>query len=287
MSVRKVLLQFDTDPKPSSFDAIVAIDAGVDCLLTYQNVTPETVEPLVHGALFTRAPGELKHTAIFVGGSQLELGERVLARIVETFFGPFRVSAMLDPGGANTTAAAAVLRVAQHVALPESRCLVLGGTGPVGRRVARLLASEGAYVLLGSRRQERATEAWQSVEAAVPTARGEPCETAGEKLAALVQSVEVIISAGAAGVQLLAADRWQQVDRLRVVVDLNAVPPVGIEGVEPADKGTERHGTICYGALGVGGLKMRIHRRAIARLFEANDLILDAESILQLGKELS
>ena len=71
------------------------------------------------------------------------------------------------------------------------------------------------------------------------------------------------------------------------LVDLNAVPPAGIEGVEAKDKGAEREGAICYGALGAGGLKMKIHRAAIQQLFTRNDLVLDAEDIFAIGQKLS
>jgi hypothetical protein len=73
---------------------------------------------------------------------------------------------------------------------------------------------------------------------------------------------------------------------LKVAVDLNAVPPLGIEGVEVADKGAQRDGVICYGAIGVGDTKMKIHKAAIARLFEQNDLVLDAEEVYALGQTL-
>ena len=37
-----------------------------------------------------------------------------------------------------------------------------------------------------------------------------------------------------------------------------------------------------FGALGVGNFKMKIHKACIARLFEKNDLVLDAETIAEL-----
>ena len=54
-----------------------------------------------------------------------------------------RVSVMMDSNGCNTTAAAAVVAAKKHVPLNGSTALVLGGTGPVGLRVAQLLAGEG------------------------------------------------------------------------------------------------------------------------------------------------
>ncbi|HJZ75555.1 MAG TPA: hypothetical protein VKE51_27660, partial [Vicinamibacterales bacterium] len=65
------------------------------------------------------------------------------------------------------------------------------------------------------------------------------------------------------------------------------VPPLGIEGVEVTDNGADRGGVIAFGALGVGGLKMKIHKACIASLFERNDLVLDAETIAEVASGLA
>src|SRR5688572_9683437 len=109
MTTGRILLQLDPDPQPSVFDAIVAVDAGVEHLLRHGGVEPQQVCDLVYGALFTRAPKELQRTAIFVGGASVVRGEELFAAVQKTFFGPFRCSAMFDANGANTTASAAVL----------------------------------------------------------------------------------------------------------------------------------------------------------------------------------
>ena len=70
------------------------------------------------------------------------------------------------------------------------------------------------------------------------------------------------------------------------MIDLNGVPPTGIEGVELMDAGVTRDGKIAYGALGVGGTKMKIHKAAIRALFTANDHVLDAEEIYRIGQQL-
>src|SRR5438309_11379307 len=85
-----ILIQLDTDPQPSVFDAVVAVDAGVDHLLRHGGVTPEKVRDLVYGALFTRGPDDLKRTAVFVGGSDVAAGEAVLEAVKATFFAGFR-----------------------------------------------------------------------------------------------------------------------------------------------------------------------------------------------------
>src|SRR5882724_5081017 len=125
MSKPRILLQLDTDAQPSVFDGVVAIDAGVEHLLRHGATTPANVRDRVHGAIFTRGPADLRSTAIFVGGSDVAAGEAVLAEVRKTFFGPLRVSVLLDPNGANTTAAAAVWVAAKHVSLRGAQALVL------------------------------------------------------------------------------------------------------------------------------------------------------------------
>jgi hypothetical protein len=282
-----ILLQLDADPQPSVFDAVVAIDAGVEHLLRHGGIAVDQVRDLVFGALFTRSPKELHNTAIFVGGSDVARGEALFAVVRKTFFGPFRCSVMLDANGANTTAAAAVLAVEKHVELSGATALVLGGTGPVGQRVARLLARAGANVRIGSRVQQKADAVRARLLEQVPQssliamATGTPAS-----LQSALDGASVVVAAGGAGAMLLPADARRAARSLRTVVDLNAVPPLGIEGVEATDKATDRDGAICYGAIGVGGMKMKIHTRAIRRLFESNDASLDAEEIFALAREL-
>jgi hypothetical protein len=287
MSQPKVLVQLDADAQASLFDAVVAVDSGVDHLLQYRGVCPPQVRDLVHGAMFTRGPDELRHTAIFVGGADVAAGEALREQVLRCFFGPFRVSVMLDANGANTTAAAAVLAAARHTDLAQATCLVLAGTGPVGQRVARLLARRGARVRVASRSIQRADEVCQTLANRVADARLEPIVVASPaEAAAALAGAHVVISAGAAGVTLLPVDVRQSTDSLLVAVDLNAVPPLGIEGIEVTDRAKTRDGQTCYGAIGVGGTKMKIHKAAIRRLFEANDQVLDAEEILALGEQL-
>lgn len=285
--MKNILFQFDTDPQPSTFDRVVAVDADVEHLFSYGGVTVEQVEPLVHGAMFTRGPNNLAHTAIFIGGSQVVAGEKLLKKVCKTFFGPVRVSVMMDSNGSNTTAAAAVLSARKHVALKGATALVLGGTGPVGQRAAQLLAAEGAIVRVGSRTRDKAEQTCQAVAGAVQGATLIPAATAtSADLAAACRDVSVIVAAGAAGAELLPLDVRRTIGTLKVAIDLNAVPPAGIAGIEVMDKGVERDGVICYGAIGVGGLKMKIHKAALRKLFEANDQVFDTAAIYKIGETL-
>ncbi len=289
MDKRKILIQLDGDPQPSVFDRVVAIDAGAEVVFSYGGVRVEDVRDKVHGAIFTRGPLDLNRTALFIGGSDVAHGEKLLAEALKHMLPKYglRVSVLLDANGANTTAAAAVRAAARHLDLAHTRALVLGGTGPVGQRVALLLARQGAEVRVGSRQQSRAAAVCETIRSKVPSARLEPAGVSwGADLAGALGDCTLVVSAGAAGVMLLPRNVRLDCPTLRVAIDLNAVPPLGIEGVEVGDKAVERDGVLCYGAIGVGHTKMKLHKAAVARLFESNDQVLDAEEVYALGEKL-
>ncbi len=287
MSKSKILLQLDSDTHPSVFDAVVAIDAGVDQLLQYHAVQPQQVRDLVYGLMFTRGPDKLKNSAVFVGGSKVAEGEALLREVTDSFFGPMRVSVMLDANGANTTAAAAVVAAGRHLDLSSISALVLAATGPVGQRVSRLLAGAGARVRVASRTRDRAAQLCETITSDIPGAKLSPCETsAPQHVGEALGGVQLVIAAGAAGVQLLSHSVREQAGDLQVAIDLNAVPPLGIEGIQVTDKAIEYGNLICYGAIGVGGTKMKIHKAALRRIFSKNDYVLDVDAIYGIGKEL-
>jgi len=92
------------------------------------------------------------------------------------------------------------------------------------------------------------------------------------------------LATGAAGVTLLEKRQWRDSQELELIADANASPPAGIEGVGMSDRGLSSHGKILFGPLGFGALKLALHRACIARLFEQNDLVLDAEEIYAIAK---
>ncbi len=268
-----ILVQLDTDPHPSVFDAVVAVDSGIAHLFRHGGVAPEMVRDLVHGLLFTRGPNDLKNSAIFIGGSDVRAGEAILKAVTDTFFDPFRVSVLFDPNGCNTTAAAAVLAAiegaeATRGSMEDAVVAVLAATGPVGQRVASLLLNldPSIQVRVGSRRLDRA----QALASQLRESTGRdviPFSSATlDHLAQGVEGADIAIAAGAAGVTLLPEDILKD-STLEVAIDLNAVPPVGIEGIQPADRKAHRDGVIVWGALGVGSMKMKIHRKALEELF--------------------
>jgi 5,10-methylene-tetrahydrofolate dehydrogenase/methenyl tetrahydrofolate cyclohydrolase len=289
MSKPKILIQIDPDQHASTFDAVVAVDSEIDHLFTRPGVTPDDVEGLVHGAMFTRGPDDLKNTGIFFGGSNVAATEALVETAQKCFFGSMRVSIMVDPNGSNTTAAAAVLCAQRHLDLAGQKVVVLAGTGPVGQRITKIIAglNFAGEIFVCSRKIEKAESVIADLLASgfktnatlTPAAAGST-----DQAAEVTKNAAVVFAAGAAGIELLD-DRWKE-NGIRVLIDLNAVPPAGIAGVDVMDCGQEKDGSICYGAIGVGGLKMKIHKQAIRSLFESNDKVLDTQSIYEIGAGL-
>jgi methylenetetrahydrofolate/methylenetetrahydromethanopterin dehydrogenase (NADP+) len=283
----KLLFLLDTDPAPSAFDTVVGYDGGADHVIGYGGVTPESVAALVDGAIYTRGPNEKQHTAIFVGGGSMIAGEALFKAVRTRFFAHFRVSVMLDSNGSNTTAAAGVALLAKAKPLVGKKAIVLAGTGPVGMRAAAMLHIEGAEVAITSRSKHRADAAAKAINdrfGFAPT----PIEALdNEARAAAVKGAQVVFAAGAIGVPLLDEKDWQNEPAIELVADCNAQPPLGIGGVEATDKATERHGKIVIGALGLGGLKLKLHRACVEQLFQGPDQVFDAENIYAQAKAMA
>jgi len=288
--MKKILLQLDTDRCPSAFDSIAAYDAGVDIVQPYANVRPEDVRDIVYGAIFTRGRDDLKNTAIWIGGTNFPQAEEMLKVITGTFFGYFHVSVMLDAMGCTTTSAALVARIAQTIELRGCKAVIFGGGGRVGARAATLMASEGARVLLALRRSptvERAEALCRDLRSRYGVeATCEVVETDSERQSAL-DGATILVNTGPPGLRTVPRAIWSAVPTLQAVADVNAVPPLGVEGVEMGDNGTVRDGKKSFGAIGLGIFKMKVHYACVAQLFERSDLVVDHVKGYEIAKEVA
>jgi hypothetical protein len=284
--MKKLLYQFDTDPLPAVFDNVVGYDGGADRITAYGGVHAGNVGSLVEGAIFTRAPKDKQNTAIFIGGGNMAAGQALLEAVQAKFFGKFRVSVMFDCNGSNTTAAAAVAWLAHGRSLAGKRAVVLAGTGPVGQRAAALLAGEGAAVAITGRKLDVVQAAAQAIKSRFGAEIRPIAAASAAERGRAVDGAHIVLATGAAGVTLLEASQWQPSPTLELVADANASPPAGIEGVSMGDRGAQSHGKILFGPLGFGALKLALHRACVRRLFEQNDLVLDAEQIYAQAKTM-
>ena len=288
--MKRILLQLDTEEHPSPFDAIVAHDADVDVLLSHGNVKREDARALAQDAFFTRGPDDLKNTAIWVGGKHVAAGEEVFAEVQKAFFGPFKVSVMLDSNGCNTTAATTIARIAKSYDLDGKRAVVLG-LGSVGLRSAVLLQKEGCEVvvaalpsdLFGDERPYRRPRGLDAAEKLGLDAR-EPKDRS--ELEATLDGAQLALSAGPAGIEVLREEFWSEHPSIELLADYNAADPLGLEGTKATDDLVDYDGKLVLGALAIGGPKMKVHKTCIRRMFESNDKVFDTDTVYEVAKEL-
>ena len=145
--------------------SVVAYDAGADAVLSYGGVTAKMVRDKVHGAIFTARAEDLKHTAIFIGGSNVTLGEKLLAEVRKHMLPQYglSVSVLLDPNGVEHDGGGGGAGGGAAPRSQDDEGAGPGATGPVGRRVALLLARQGAEVRVGSREASRAESVAESI----------------------------------------------------------------------------------------------------------------------------
>jgi NAD(P)-dependent dehydrogenase (short-subunit alcohol dehydrogenase family) len=214
-------------------------------------------------------------------------GEQLLAMALDAMIPPLTVSVMLDSNGSNTTAVAAVAKIEQALGdLRGKKALILAGTGPVGQRSAGLLARSGVKVLITSRKPEQGDKARQFISARFNVAVESTTLTDPSGLSQLLDGTDILLNSGPAGVQMVPQAVWRKHDTVKIAVDLNAAPPLGIEGIEVNDAGVLRDGIRCFGAFGIGNFKTKLHKACVARLFTRNDFVFDAEAIADVAREL-
>jgi hypothetical protein len=285
--MKKILIQLDTDPHPSAFDAIAAYDADVDIVIGYGEVTAENLAGVVQGAIFPRGPDGLANTAFWVGGSKVRDGEAVFNAAQKLFFKPFNPSIMLDSDGSNTTAAAAVARVRGAVELNGANAAVIG-VGPVGLRTAELLKREDAEVTMFTFPPDT-MEGKHRRASGIPVAQEAGFEVvepgSSDELDSALAGRALIYAAGPAGTQIVRRSGWAQ-EGVRVVVDYSAAEPVGIEGVDRGDSLEEDDGVLKLGALAVGGPKMKLQKACIRAMFETKGTVLDLDGVYDVAREV-
>lgn len=224
------------------------------------SVKEEHTEALTHDVIFSRGPKGVKKTGIFVGGSDVDLAERIAQKARASMFAPFVAPVFADPKGAYTTGAALVAKALKAAGgLAGKRVLVFGGTGPVGSVAAALAASEGAdTVIVTSRAKEAAEKAAREISLRMgERISGAAASTEKERLA-LMKDADIAIAAVKAGVRVVSLEGLAGLGKSVIVADVNAVPPSGFGGLEPRDDMKElAPGVMGIGALAIGVVKYK------------------------------
>jgi hypothetical protein len=272
---KTVFVFLDTDKYCSPFDMLVAIDAFPDSMIfKYENVTDQDAPKIVYDLLFPRGPLGAAHTKIFINGSNFEMVEKVVeATQTAMKSAPWGTSIIVDPRGGYSTAAAAVAKTLGASiekglgGLEGKNVTVLAGTGPVGQTAARIYASEKANVTISSRALAKGQAVADKINAEVGAKRVKVVEVSKpEHTAAAIKGAEIVLSAGAGGIQLLSQADLNKAPSCKIVADINAIKPVGVEGLDSNDDSKEiKAGVFGIGALAIGKLKIKVETEMIKR----------------------
>lgn len=281
----------------SPFDVNMALDAGFDTAIPYTSVTLDDVTGLVQDAIFSRGPEGVKRTGMFIGGKRAIEALDMMKRAKAAMVPPFEISVFADPAGSFTTAAAMVACV--KVALKEKfptelngkRIAILGGTGVVGFASGVIAAIDGAQAtLIGYDGPDRVRKLAEEANARFSVNIAYADGSTEEQKEELVRGADIIFAAGPAGKRLITLDQMKQAKHLRVVADVNAVPPSGVEGVSVNDNATPIPGisAVGIGALVVGNIKYKTEAGLFKEMIETEKpLYLDFRDAYALAQKLA
>jgi methylene-tetrahydromethanopterin dehydrogenase len=281
----------------SPFDVNMALDAGFDTAIPYTSVTLDDVTGLVQDAIFSRGPEGVKRTGMFIGGKRAIEALDMMNRAKAAMVPPFEISVFADPAGSFTTAAAMVASV--KVALKErfstelngKRIAIFGGTGVVGFASGVIAAIDGAQAtLIGYDGPDRVRKLAEEANARFSVNIAYADGSTEEQKEELVRGADIIFAAGPAGKRLITLDQMKQAKHLRVVTDVNAVPPSGVEGVGVNDNATPIPGisAIGIGALAVGNIKYKTEAGLFKEMIETEKpLYLDFRDAYALAQKLA
>jgi len=293
-----LLFYLDTDPKASPFDICMAYDVGYNAVIPYENVTVEDAKTIALDALLSRGPKGAKNTVFLIGGKNAEKAEEVFEAVKNSMFPPFKGSIIVDPAGAYTTAAAMVAKTENALLtsklgqLKDKTCAILG-TGAVGQIAAVLLAKMGCEVMIASLNPKRADgkEHAEGISKLLAKEHGVQVQgifapTSADKID-ILQKADVVMCAGIRGVRIIDKEMLNQVRNMKVMVDINAVPPFGVEGIELKDDMREMApGIFAIGALAVGELKHKLEKEILREARSSGKEVYNYNVALPLARKL-
>ena len=295
----RYILHFLTPSRHASpFDVNMALDAGFDTVIPYTQVTIDDVASLTQDAIFSRGPSGVKRTCIFIGGREVDLAHEMLETAQAAMVPPFEASVFADPSGAYTTAAAMAAEVERLLNASgrtglQGLKVVVYGIGPVGACTAVLAAGAGAQVTLVSHNSEvRARSVAAMCQARFGAMiRGACAADSGQKRS-LIGDCHVLLACAKAGVRLFSREDLAAASELLVAADVNAVPPEGIEGIGPIDRGKPLVAgsgrALGIGALAIGNIKFKVQRDLFERMRSAErPVFFDFRDAFELARQFS
>ena len=295
--IKKSILHLITAAKNASpFDVNMAYDAGYDQIIPYTNVALSEVAGLSQDVIFSRSPSGVKREAIFIGGRDIDLAMQMLEASKKAMFAPFECSIFADPSGAFTTAAAMIAKLEFHLKkqfnedLTGKTLSVFGANGPVGGCAAIIAAQQGAIVQLVTHKSVTdlvtKVNGWNvKYQINLQVVDGTTEQAKQQVLA----NADLVICAAAAGVQVISQGHLQVAKKLKVLADVNAVPPIAVQGLAVDSDGVVIEGSQAFGigALAIGQLKYLTQQQLLKDMLMAEKpQVLEFMSAFKLAREL-
>lgn len=278
-----ILHMLTTAKNLSPFDVNMAMDAGWLSAVPYINVEPSEIRGLVQDVIFSRSPKGLKNTGIFIGGRDTKQALDMLKTAKNSMVPPFEVSVFADPSGAFTTAAGMVAAVERELersfktTLAGKNILALGGTGPVGQAAAVIAAQAGANVRIVGRQLDRAQNIADLCNGEFGDGKLNITAGADANKAEYLQTADIVFATGAVGIELLSVELIAAAPQLKVVADVNAVPPAGVAGVDAFHDGVplagSNSGALGIGALAIGNIKYQAQNKLLKLMIESEKAV--------------
>ncbi len=295
MSKKNILHMLSPQENVSPFDVNMACDAGYDVIIPYTKVNLADVKSLVQDAIFSRSISNTKKTGIFICGKDASLALDMMDAAKSSMVPPFEVSVFPDPAGSFTTAAAMVactqkaLKEKFNETLNGQNIIIYGGKGIVGGISSILCAKFGSKcTIVGYDGIENVSNKAKEYKSRFGVEIIPGDGSTDELNSSFLTDADIIFCAARAGTQVINLKQMQDCESLKVIADVNAVPPAGIEGVGLKDNYIEHEtGAVSIGPLISGDVKVKTQYKMFEMMCQTESpLFLNFEQALEVSQEI-
>jgi methylene-tetrahydromethanopterin dehydrogenase len=177
--------------------------------------------------------------------------------------------------------------------MKDKKVYIFGGTGPVAICAGLLGSRLGAKVALVShQRKSIADDVAEKYNKRFGAHMVGVEGSSPDGITDLLQDADIVLSAARAGIQVLSQKMLRSAPRMVVAADVNAVPPLGIEGIGVLDMGKVLTETpkqaVGIGALAIGDVKYKVHTRMFELMINADKpLYLSFPEAFDVAREIA
>ena len=295
MTKKNILHMLSPQQNISPFDVNMACDAGYDLIIPYTNVNLSDIKSLVQDAIFSRSVSNAKKTGIFICGKDASLALDMMNTARESMVPPFEVSVFPDPAGSFTTAAAMVactektLKEKFNTDFKDKKVIIYGGKGIVGGISSIMCSEAGAKcTIVGydgiENVSKKAKEYKDRFDVEITPGDGSNDELNSSYL----PDADIIFCAARAGTQVISLNQMKTATSVKVIADVNAVPPAGIEGVKLKDDNSNHEcGAFSIGPLTSGDVKVKTQYEMFKRMCNTDKpLYLNFQEALNISRNI-